>query len=96
MAGLPSTPRPPSCGAGTISVDSDGTGRLTLASLPRRNGEVDNRQVRRASGVFRVNVRSGRTVIVLTAPFGSASKKFSCAKPSGRLADSHWARSAWA
>ncbi|MGB9182931.1 MAG: prolyl oligopeptidase family serine peptidase [Solirubrobacteraceae bacterium] len=74
---------------GTINVDSDGAGRVTLASLPRGTVVlVDGRRVgvAGASGVFGVNVHSGRTVIVLTAPFGAAGKKFSCAKPSGRLA----------
>ncbi|MGH2870417.1 MAG: prolyl oligopeptidase family serine peptidase [Solirubrobacteraceae bacterium] len=75
--------------SGTIKVSSDGLGRVTLASLPPGTVVlVDGRRVgvAGASGVFGVNVPSGQTVIVLTAPTSAAGRKFSCAKPSGRLA----------
>src|SRR5664279_4306390 len=74
--------------SGTITVASDGPGRVTLTSLPRGTVVlVDGHQVGVAgsSGVLRVNVGSGHTVIVLTAATAAAGRQFSCARPSGRL-----------
>ncbi len=77
---------------GTITVTSDGTSMLTVDQLADGTQALEGGRVVDTAGTggsVSVTVGSGKTAVVLHAPSGGSGakkpKRFSCAKPSGRL-----------
>lgn len=76
---------------GTITIVTDGATKLTIADLRPATQVYEGKRlvaVAGANGIAVVQLRAGTTVLTLRFPGGSGTSgsKFSCAKPSGRLA----------